>query len=71
LIEMHGFALEALFRCHRDAAFKGALRRLLRPLYRLLGVDWAKSILAVGSSKGIDRSRSVDGSGRDFQDSAG
>ncbi len=51
LIEMHGFALDALFRCHRDAALKGVLRWLSYPLYRLLGIDWAKSILAVASSK--------------------
>lgn len=57
LIEMHGFALESLFRCHRDAALKSVLRWLSYPLYRLLGIDWAKSILAVASSKGFDRLR--------------
>jgi SAM-dependent methyltransferase len=57
LIEMHGFGLESLFRCHRDAALKGVLRRLLYPLYRVVGVDWAKSILLVAALKGIDRSK--------------
>lgn len=57
LIEMHGFALESLFRCHRDAALKGVLRWLSYPLYRLLGIDWAKSILAVASSTRFDKSR--------------
>lgn len=52
LVEMHGFAVEALFRCHRDAVFKGFVRRLAYPLYRFLGVDWAKSILAVARRKG-------------------
>ncbi len=47
LVEMHGFAVDALLRCHRDAALKSVLRRLAYPLYRLVGVDWAKSILAV------------------------
>jgi cyclopropane fatty-acyl-phospholipid synthase-like methyltransferase len=49
LIEMHGFALDSLFRCHRDAALKTALRWLSYPLYRIVGLDWAKSILAVAS----------------------
>lgn len=71
LIEMHGFSLTALFRCHRDSALKAALRWLTYPIYRLVGVDWAKSILAVASSRGIDRSRSRDASGRDFRDSPG
>jgi SAM-dependent methyltransferase len=48
LIEMHGFAVESLFRCHKDALLKGALRWISYPLYRCVGVDWAKSILAVG-----------------------
>jgi SAM-dependent methyltransferase len=57
LIEMHGFALESLFRCHRDSLLKAVLRWLSYPLYRVIGVDWAKSIVAVAASKGIDRSR--------------
>jgi SAM-dependent methyltransferase len=47
LIEMHGFAVDRLFRCHRDAALKAVLRRIAYPLYRILGIDWAKSILVV------------------------
>lgn len=47
LIGLHGFVLDGLFRCHRDAVLKALLRRLSYPLYRVVGVDWAKSILAV------------------------
>jgi 2-polyprenyl-3-methyl-5-hydroxy-6-metoxy-1,4-benzoquinol methylase len=47
LIGMHGFALEAILRCHRDAVPKALARLLAYPLYRVIGVDWAKSILAV------------------------
>ncbi len=47
LIEMHGFAVDGLFRSHRDAALKAVVRRIAYPLYRILGVDWAKSILVV------------------------
>jgi SAM-dependent methyltransferase len=47
LVETHGFAVEGLFRCHKDALLKALLRRLAYPLYRILGIDWAKSILAV------------------------
>lgn len=47
LIETHGFALDSLFRCNRDAVVKSLLRWLAYPLYRIVGVDWAKSILAV------------------------
>ena len=47
LIEMHGFVVDALFRCHRDSVAKALLRRLAYPIYRIVGVDWAKSILAV------------------------
>jgi SAM-dependent methyltransferase len=71
LIEMHGFALDSLFRCHKDAVLKGALRRLAYPIYRIVGVDWAKSILAVASSKGLDRLRERNDSGREFPDKQG
>ena len=47
LIETHGFVVERLFRCHRDSFVKTILRRLAYPLYRTVGVDWAKSILVV------------------------
>ena len=42
-----GLRVEELTRCHHDAWLKGLARRLLYPLYRAVGVDWAKSILAV------------------------
>ncbi len=47
LIELHGFVVDGLFRCHRDAALKAVVRRIFCPLYRVLGIDWAKSILVV------------------------
>jgi SAM-dependent methyltransferase len=47
LIEAHGLVVDRMFRCHKDSFLKALLRRLAYPLYRTLGVDWAKSILAV------------------------
>jgi SAM-dependent methyltransferase len=47
LVEMHGFAVDALLRCHHDSVLKAVLRRLAYPIYRIVGVDWTKSILAV------------------------
>jgi len=47
LIEAAGMRVEGLFRCHKDSALKGVARTLARPLYRVVGVDWCKSILAV------------------------
>jgi len=47
LIECTGFVVDGLFRCHRDAVLKSVARKLAAPLYRLVGVDYAKSILAV------------------------
>jgi len=47
LIESAGFVVDGLFRCHRDAFLKSLVRKIAAPLYRLLGVDYAKSILAV------------------------
>jgi SAM-dependent methyltransferase len=64
LVEMHGFALDALFRCHRDAVVKAALRRLAYPLYRLLGIDWAKSILVVAHRR-PDSTDGANGTTRD------
>jgi len=46
-VELHGFELDSLFRCNRDAVLKAAARWLAYPLYRIVGVDWTKSILAV------------------------
>ena len=37
----------SMFRCHHDSLVKGWLRRLSYPVYRLVGIDYAKSILAV------------------------
>jgi len=42
-----GLRVESMARCHRDAPLKAVVRRLCYPLYRVLGVDWAKSILMV------------------------
>lgn len=47
LLTVCGLVVDGLFRCHKDAALKGVLRRLATPVYRLVGVDYAKSILAV------------------------
>jgi len=47
LLLLVGFEMDALFRCHKDAPLKGAFRALAYPLYRVVGVDFAKSILAV------------------------
>lgn len=47
VIESAGFQVDGLFRCHRDSFLKSIVRKLGTPLYRLLGVDYAKSILAV------------------------
>ncbi|MFI5402007.1 MAG: class I SAM-dependent methyltransferase, partial [Planctomycetota bacterium] len=47
LIETQGFVVEEILRCHKDAALKALARRLAYPLYRAVGVDWAKSILAI------------------------
>ncbi|MFQ5844573.1 MAG: class I SAM-dependent methyltransferase [Planctomycetota bacterium] len=47
LLDRAGLEVEALLRCHKDSVLQGVIRLLARPLYRLLGVDFAKSILAV------------------------
>jgi cyclopropane fatty-acyl-phospholipid synthase-like methyltransferase len=46
-LTVHGLIVEALFRCHHDSLLKGLLRRLAFPAYRVAGIDYAKSILAV------------------------
>lgn len=45
LAENAGLAVEAMLRCHRDAPLKAAARALAWPFYRVLGVDYCKSIL--------------------------
>lgn len=45
LAEMAGFSVTAILRCHHDSAFKAIVRFLARPLQRLVGVDWAESIV--------------------------
>ncbi|MGH7162263.1 MAG: methyltransferase domain-containing protein, partial [Planctomycetota bacterium] len=52
LIEEAGLEVEALYRCHNDSALKRVARFFARPLHRLLGVDFAKSILAVARRPG-------------------
>ncbi len=47
LLELAGLEVEAMFRCHRDAPLKAVARALAYPLHRLLGLDYAKGILAV------------------------
>lgn len=47
LLEANGLRVESIFRCHRDAALKSVLRLLARPLYRIVGVDYAKSVMVV------------------------
>jgi len=47
LLELAGLRVEEMLRCHRDAPLKAMARRLAYPLHRLLGVDYAKGILAV------------------------
>jgi SAM-dependent methyltransferase len=44
-----GLEVEAMFRCHHDAFLKTMLRAMVLPIYRIADVDFAKSILAVGS----------------------
>ena len=47
LLEQNGFVVEAFFRCHHDAFLKGVARFLCRPIYRIAGIDYARSILVV------------------------
>ena len=47
LLTVAGLGVDGLYRCHKDSLVKGLLRRLAYPLYRVAGVDYAKSILAV------------------------
>ena len=47
LMIVAGLEVEAMYRCHHDSFLKAALRPLAYPLYRILDMDWAKSILAV------------------------
>ncbi|MHC4973530.1 MAG: class I SAM-dependent methyltransferase [Planctomycetota bacterium] len=47
VLTVAGLAVDGLFRCHHDSVVKGFLRHLAYPLYRVLGIDHAKSILAV------------------------
>lgn len=47
LLTVAGLELDGLFRCHHDSVVKGFFRRLAYPLHRVLGIDYAKSILAV------------------------
>jgi len=47
LLTVGGLEVDGLFRCHHDSVVKGLLRRLAYPLHRVLGIDYAKSILAV------------------------
>lgn len=52
VLESCGLVMEQFLRCHRDALLKGTLRFLARPLYRLVGLDYAKSLLAVARRPG-------------------
>ena len=45
LIASAGLEVDGLYRCHKDSLLKGILRFAARPLYRVTGVDYAKSIL--------------------------
>jgi len=47
LLESSGLRVEALYRCHRDSVPKRIVRFLGHPLYRLFGIDYAKSVLVV------------------------
>jgi SAM-dependent methyltransferase len=47
LLGLCGLEVDLVARCHRDAVGKAVLRWLARPLYRVVGVDYAKSILVV------------------------
>jgi SAM-dependent methyltransferase len=47
VLTVAGLSVDGLFRCHHDSLVKGFLRRLAYPLYRVSGIDYAKSILAV------------------------
>ncbi len=41
-----GFALDEIVRCHHDSLLKSLARALAWPVYRILGVDYARSVLA-------------------------
>jgi SAM-dependent methyltransferase len=45
LAEAAGFRVEAIYRCHKDPFLVGIARFFAFPLYRVLGIDYAKSIL--------------------------
>ena len=47
LLESCGLRVEALYRCHRDSVPKRIVRFLGRPIYWIVGVDYAKSVLVV------------------------
>jgi SAM-dependent methyltransferase len=47
VLTVAGLGVDGLFRCHHDSVVKGFLRCLAYPLHRVLGIDYAKSILAV------------------------
>jgi hypothetical protein len=47
LLESFGLRVAECYRCHRDAPLKAMFRAFFRPLHRVLGIDYAKSILVV------------------------
>jgi 2-polyprenyl-3-methyl-5-hydroxy-6-metoxy-1,4-benzoquinol methylase len=47
LLALAGLPVERLFRCHHESVLKRVLRPLALPLHLVLGVDYAKGILAV------------------------
>ncbi|GAB1258478.1 hypothetical protein NBRC116494_29800 [Aurantivibrio plasticivorans] len=49
IVQMAGFELDKIYRLHQDPLLTKILRRYLtRPLFQLLGLDFAKQIIAVG-----------------------
>jgi SAM-dependent methyltransferase len=51
LLALSGLAVDEMARCHHDAFLKGLLRRLAYPLYRIAGIDYAKSIFVTARKR--------------------
>lgn len=49
IVQLAGFDLDRVYRLYQDSFLKKVLRRFMfQPLFRLLGLDFAKQIIAVG-----------------------
>ena len=53
LVNLAGFRVQSIYRLYHDALFKKFIRRIVMyPLFRLLGIDYAKQILVVAENPG-------------------